>query len=110
MARKTSNGQKAGNKGAKPADATIVSPEMDGLSGIAYQSTADIVADARTIIESAHDAARRSVKTTLVLRNWYLGKRIAEEELKGADRAEYGKQVIKRLSNELKTMGKGFGK
>ena len=74
-----------------------------------YHSTADIAADARTIIESAHDAARRSVNTTLVLRNWYLGKRIAEEELKGADRAEYGKQVIERLSNELKTVGKGFG-
>ena len=60
--------------------------------------------------KGAHDAVRRSVNTTLVLRNWYLGKRIAEEELKGADRAEYGKQIIERLSNELKTMGQGFGK
>ena len=110
MARRSNSGQEANGKNGMPADAVIVSPEMDSFSGVTYQSTADIVADARTIIESAHDAARRSVNTTLVLRNWYLGKRIAEEELKGADRAEYGKQVIERLSNELKTVGKGFGK
>ena len=110
MAQRANNGQKARGKNGKPTDAVIVSPGVDSFSGVTYQSTADIVADARTIIESAHDAARRSVNTTLVLRNWYLGKRIAEEELKGADRAEYGKQVIERLSNELKTMGKGFGK
>ena len=84
---------------------------MDSFSGVTYQSTADIVADARTIIESAHDAARRSVNTTLVLRNWYLGKRIAEEELKGANRAEYGKQVIDNLSRELsESYGKGYAR
>ena len=110
MAQRASNGQKLSGKNGKPTDAVIVSPGMDSFSGVTYQSTADIVADARTIIESAHDAARRSVNTTLVLRNWYLGKRIAEEGLKGADCAEYGKQAIERLANELKTMGKGFGK
>ena len=32
---------------------------------------------------------------TLVHRNWILGKRIAEEELNGDSRAEYGAEVIK---------------
>ena len=102
MAQRANNGQKARGKNGKPTDAVIVSPGMDSFSGVTYQSTADIVADARTIIESAHDAARRSVNTTLVLRNWYLGKRIAEEELKGADRAEYGSRssVISRKSSQ----------
>ena len=34
----------------------------------------------------------------MVLRNWLLGKRISEEELRGEDRAEYGLEVVKRLS------------
>ena len=36
--------------------------------------------------------------STLVLRNWYIGKRIDEEVLQGAERAEYGAEVIKNLS------------
>lgn len=43
------------------------------------------------------------------MRNWLIGYRIAEEELKGEDRAKYGAQVIKKLSKELlKIYGKGF--
>jgi len=48
---------------------------------------------------------------SLVLRNWLLGKRISEEELKGEDRAEYGLEVVKRLSDSLtEKYGKGFSK
>ena len=44
-------------------------------------------------------------------RNWLIGYRIAEEELKGENRAEYGANVIKQLSKELtKLYGKGFTK
>lgn len=43
--------------------------------------------------------------------NWMLGYRIAEEELGGADRAEYGLQIIKKLAKELtEEYGKGFTK
>ena len=42
-------------------------------------------------------------------RNWLIGYRIAEEELKGNDRADYGIELIKKLSKELtKEYGKGF--
>lgn len=45
----------------------------------------------------------------LVERNWLIGYRIAEEELKGKDRANYGAEIIKKLSKELtKKYGKGF--
>ncbi|MBR3002928.1 MAG: hypothetical protein IKF38_05160, partial [Clostridia bacterium] len=41
--------------------------------------------------------------------NWLIGYRIAEEELKGEDRADYGTEIIKKLSKELKEeYGKGF--
>lgn len=40
-----------------------------------------------------------------------IGKRIAEEELDGKDRADYGLEIIKKLSRELgKQFGKGFAK
>ena len=88
--------------------------KMTALSSVEktviYCSTGDIVDDVRAIIESAQSSARRAVNVSLVLRNWYLGKRIAEEELKGEDRAEYGAEVIKNLAHELKRYGKGFTK
>lgn len=86
--------------------------ELAAPSGIvAYRQTEDIVGDARLIIESAQKWAHRAVNVALVYRNWFLGKRIAEEELKGEDRAKYGAQVIKSLSVVLaEEFGKGFGK
>ena len=53
--------------------------------------------------------AGRSVDTYLVIRNWLFGWYIVEYEQQGADRAEYGAFLIKRLSGELgKRLGKGF--
>ncbi len=76
---------------------------------IKYQITDDLVGDASSIIESAQKMAFRSVNVVLVLRNWLLGKRIHDEELKGADRAEYGKEIVKKLSESLSAKyGKGF--
>ena len=66
---------------------------------VEYRQTDDIVGDARLIIESSQRWAHRSVNATLVYRNWYLGKRIADEELKGESRAEYGLETIKKLSS-----------
>ena len=44
-------------------------------------------------------------------RNWLIGKRIADEELQGENRAEYGKEVIKQLAKHLTNLyGKGFTK
>lgn len=85
-------------------------PQLEGI-GVAYHQSSDILADARTIIDSAQAAARRAVNVTLVVRNWLLGRRIAEEELQGKGRADYGKQIVAMLSKELSSAyGKGFGK
>ena len=65
----------------------------------------------RTIIDSARTKAYAAVNVALVERNWLLGKRIAEEELQGENRAEYGANVIIRLSKDLTDeYGKGFNK
>lgn len=74
-----------------------------------YKGGGNLLADAKTIIETARSAAYRSVNVALVHRNWLLGKRISEEDLKGAGRAEYGKQVIQKLALQLTAeFGKGF--
>ena len=53
--------------------------------------------------------ANRAVNQALVLRNWLFGWYIIEFEQNGADRAEYGKGTLKRLSAELKLrLGRGF--
>lgn len=76
---------------------------------IKYQNTDNVLEDVCSIIESARDYAYKSVNIALVERNWFIGYRIAEEELKGENRANYGKEIIKKLSKELKgEYGKGF--
>ncbi len=66
---------------------------------------------ASVIIEEARTRAYRQINENLVRRNWELGKIIAEEELHGEDRAEYGASVIKALSKRLLAKyGKGFTK
>ncbi len=78
---------------------------------IKYGNTNNLIDDVCGIIETAQHAAYRLADTTLVLRNWLLGKRIAEEELNGNDRAQYGEEVIKRLADSLtEKYGKGFTK
>ncbi len=73
--------------------------------------SAELINDTRQIIEWAQETAYRLADLTLVRRNWLLGKRIAQEELKGADRAEYGAEIIKGLSRILTDeYGKGFTK
>lgn len=76
---------------------------------IKYQNTENVLKDVCFIIDSAKSYAYHSVNIALVERNWLIGCRISEEELKGNNRADYGIEVIKKLSKELtKEYGKGF--
>ena len=63
------------------------------------------------IIDTSQKSVYQAVNVALVYRNWLIGYRIAEETLNGNKRAEYGSEVIKKLSKELtKLYGKGFTK
>ena len=76
-----------------------------------YNKTDNILNDVQRIIEVSQREAYRSINTILSQRNWLIGYRIAEEELAGEKRAEYGTEVIKKLSKELtKKYGKGYTK
>ena len=76
-----------------------------------FTKTDDIMNDMRKIIEGSQKTAHQAVNTILVQRNWLIGYRIASEELNGEDRADYGAEVVKKLSFELtKEFGKGYTK
>ncbi len=66
-----------------------------------------------TLLENTHresqTKANRSVNRAMVIRNWLFGWYIVEFEQHGEDRAAYGKETLKRLSERLKnSLGRGF--
>ncbi len=63
----------------------------------------------KNVLDEARQQVARSVNTTIVKAYWQVGKYIVEYEQHGKDRAEYGKEVIKKLSERLmKEYGSGF--
>ena len=88
----------------------LMKNENNDIMGI-YQKSENILNDVQNIIETSQRQAYHAVDAILVQRNWLIGYRIAEEELQGESRAEYGLNVIKELSRELTgKYGKGFTK
>ncbi|MCP5043162.1 MAG: DUF1016 domain-containing protein, partial [bacterium] len=69
----------------------------------------DLLPKIRSLIASARDAAARSVNTLQVLTNFEIGRLIVEHEQEGAERAVYGKALIRELSHSLTDeFGRGF--
>ena len=67
-----------------------------------------LFAEVKTLIQSTKQQAAVSVNAELTMLYWQVGKRIADEVLKG-ERAEYGKQIIKELAKQLtESCGKGW--
>ena len=76
---------------------------------ILYKNTNNIYEDITSIVNQANNIAYKTVNVLLVERNWFLGKRIAEEELKDNRKENYGKEIISELSKKLTNdFGKGF--
>ena len=70
---------------------------------------AQYIIDIKKILLSARDKAYNAVNSSMVEAYWLIGKRIVEEEQQGKHRAEYGLEIIKNLSKELKSeFGAGF--
>ena len=49
--------------------------------------------------------ASKAINVSLTLRNWLIGHHIAEYELQGADRADYGGRLLERLAQQLGEAG-----
>ena len=62
------------------------------------------------LLDLARKAASRTVNAVMTATYWEIGRRIVELEQGGAGRADYGAQVISRLSQDLtRRFGRGFG-
>jgi predicted nuclease of restriction endonuclease-like (RecB) superfamily/predicted GNAT family N-acyltransferase len=61
------------------------------------------------LLQYARQQVLRTVNSTMTITYFEIGRMIVEEEQNGKDRAEYGKQLLKGLSQQLtKEFGKGF--
>ena len=63
----------------------------------------------KNILEEARSKTYRTVNFIMVKTYWSIGRSIVEEEQKGKVKAEYGKYLIKELSEKLtKDFGHGY--
>lgn len=61
------------------------------------------------LLNAARQTAARNVNSLMTASYWEIGRRIVEAEQKGKRRAEYGEQLIERLSLDLtQQFGRGF--
>src|SRR5690554_8070176 len=61
------------------------------------------------VIQQARQQVRQAVNQQMVQAYWHIGRLIVEQEQQGQERAEYGKQQLKQLSERLQSeFGKGF--
>ena len=65
----------------------------------------------KKILKNARQKAYTAVNSAMVEAYWEIGRRIVEEEQRGKERAEYGKEIVKNLSKDLtEEFGKGFSR
>ena len=77
----------------------------------AKSSYITLLSDIGFTIESARLNAVKAINTELVKTNWEIGRHIIEFEQLGQERAEYGSDLLARLSKDLgQQYGKGFGR
>lgn len=71
----------------------------------------NLLRDIGQTIETARQNTFKTINTELVKANWEIGRHIVEFEQQGNERAEYGSDLLSRLSRDLKIIyGTGFGR
>ncbi|MBN2801882.1 MAG: DUF1016 family protein [Deltaproteobacteria bacterium] len=70
-----------------------------------------LLQDIGVLLTEGRKQAFRAVDNILVKTYWEIGKRIVEHEQRGSEKAEYGSQLLKELSKDLRIQyGKGFSR
>ncbi|MFA4910082.1 MAG: PDDEXK nuclease domain-containing protein [Desulfobacteria bacterium] len=76
---------------------------------IKKENYSSLITELASLIEQGRMAAVRYVNTALVATYWLMGRRIVEYDQKGKEKAEYGKELLQKLSQDLnKRFGRGF--
>ena len=67
------------------------------------------ISEIKGLLTSAKERVRIAINVAMVYTYYEIGRRIIEQEQKGENRAEYGKEILKQLSTALTNeFGKGF--
>ncbi len=73
------------------------------------KSNMKMIEEIKEVIVNSRQKIAYEVNNTMINAYWNVGRIIVENEQSGNIKAEYGKQVIRELSKELKTvLGSGF--
>ena len=71
--------------------------------------SSNFIREIKQLVTRSRQEAYTAVNQAMVNAYWQIGRRIVEEEQGGAERANYGKQILKQLSVALtEEFGKGF--
>ena len=72
-------------------------------------NTENLYKNILNLLKNSKEQVLRTVNSTMVKTYFEIGRLIVEDEQKGFERAEYGKETLKNLSAKLtKELGKGF--
>jgi predicted nuclease of restriction endonuclease-like (RecB) superfamily len=78
------------------------SKSMVKTDGLTFEN---LVLSIRGVDDDLAAQAGRAVNVSLTLRNWLIGCYIAEYELRGTDRAQYGEKLLAKLAARLTAQG-----
>jgi predicted nuclease of restriction endonuclease-like (RecB) superfamily len=91
---------------AKARQKTRRAPESEIATVTGYSH---VLSDMVDLLQSARHAAARTVNAVMTAVYWEMGRRIVQVEQGGEVRADYGKELLVRLSADLtKRFGRGF--
>lgn len=86
-----------------------ITPKTTASAKVKSDGLTPLIAEVRSLIQSARRSVASVVDTFQVLTNFEIGRRIVEHEQKGDKRAAYGAELLKELSARLtEELGKGF--
>ena len=74
---------------------------MEKLEPIWGESLAELVKNISVLLDTRRKKVVNSVNNILIQTYWQIGKQIVEFEQNGKDRAKYGSNLLKRLSQDL---------
>lgn len=86
----------------------IIFMKKGGL-GMSVIVDTNFINEIKELLNNAKEKAKIAINVAMVYTYYEIGRRIVEQEQKGENRAEYGKEVLKQLSTALtKEFGKGY--
>jgi predicted nuclease of restriction endonuclease-like (RecB) superfamily len=88
---------------------TLLIFEIYSFDMVVPEKIPNLYESVKNILDNTFRKVYRAANTAMVTAYWEIGRLIVEEEQNGASRADYGKQVLKELSEKLTSeFGRGY--